>query len=102
MKVAVLKMVTDSIKDEEIKKHFYASLEGLKKEGVQVDFVEFGRDLLESLYATYIVISCAEATSTTPTLMGLSSVRIKVARPIRKSCTTPGRRASANSSNAAS
>ena len=71
MKVAVLKMVTDSIKDEAIKTHFYASLEELKKQGVQVDFVEFGRDLLESLYATYIVISCAEATSNDANLDGI-------------------------------
>ena len=71
LKIAVLKMVTDSIKDEEIKKHFYASLEGLKKEGVEVDFVEFGKDLLESLYATYIVISCAEATSNDANLDGI-------------------------------
>jgi len=71
LKIAVLKMVTDSIKDEEIKKHFYSSLEGLKKEGVEVDFVEFGKDLLESLYATYIVISCAEATSNDANLDGI-------------------------------
>jgi aspartyl-tRNA(Asn)/glutamyl-tRNA(Gln) amidotransferase subunit A len=64
-------MVTDSIKDEAIKTHFYASLEELKKQGVQVDFVEFGRDLLESLYATYIVISCAEATSNDANLDGI-------------------------------
>jgi aspartyl-tRNA(Asn)/glutamyl-tRNA(Gln) amidotransferase subunit A len=71
LKIAVLKMVTDSIKDEEIKKHFFASLEALKKEGVEVDFVEFGKDLLESLYATYIVISCAEATSNDANLDGI-------------------------------
>lgn len=71
MKVAVLKMVTESIKDEEVKKHFYASLEEMKKQGVQVDFVEFGKDLLESLYATYIVISCAEATSNDANLDGI-------------------------------
>ena len=64
-------MVTDSIKDEEIKKHFYASLEGLKTEGVKVDFVEFAKDLLESHYATYIVISCAEATSNDANLDGI-------------------------------
>jgi aspartyl-tRNA(Asn)/glutamyl-tRNA(Gln) amidotransferase subunit A len=32
---------------------------------------EFGRDLLESIYATYIVISCAEATSNDANLDGI-------------------------------
>jgi hypothetical protein len=56
-------MVTDSIKDEAIKTHFYASLEELKKEGVQVDLWNSGAICSNRLYATYIVISCAEATS---------------------------------------
>jgi aspartyl-tRNA(Asn)/glutamyl-tRNA(Gln) amidotransferase subunit A len=71
LKVAILSEIVDSITDPEIKKHFDKSVEALKKEGVAIDYVSMGRDLLESLYATYIVISCAEATSNDANLDGI-------------------------------
>lgn len=71
MKIAVLKEITDSITDQAIRKHFDASLKALQKQGAIVDEISFGRDLLESCYATYIVISCAEATSNDANLDGI-------------------------------
>lgn len=71
LKIAVLKDITESITNVELKKHFENSVNELKHAGITVDFVDFGRDLLESLYATYIVISCAEATSNDANLDGI-------------------------------
>jgi aspartyl-tRNA(Asn)/glutamyl-tRNA(Gln) amidotransferase subunit A len=71
LKIAVIKEITDSITNKTLKDSFAKSVAGFKKAGVQVDDVEFGRDLLESIYATYIVISCAEATSNDANLDGI-------------------------------
>ncbi|MCI1245304.1 MAG: aspartyl/glutamyl-tRNA amidotransferase subunit A [Bacilli bacterium] len=71
MKVAILKDIVDSITDKGLRRHFDASVKALEGEGVTVDYVGFGRDLLSSLYATYIVISCAEATSNDANLDGI-------------------------------
>ncbi len=71
MKIAVIREIVDSLKDPAVVKHFNNSMEALKKEGVTIDFVDFGRDLLESLYPTYMVISCAEATSNNANLDGI-------------------------------
>ena len=71
LKIAVLKEITDSLTDQEVRKHFERSCAALKQEGAVVEDVVFGRDLLESCYATYIVISCAEATSNDANLDGI-------------------------------
>lgn len=71
LKTAVIKEITDSLTDKETIRHFMSSVEALRREGVTVDFVSFDKALLESLYATYMVISCAEATSNNANLDGL-------------------------------
>ena len=71
MKIAVIKEIIDSISDEEIKKHFENSIKAAKEQGIAVDFVSFDKKLLESIYATYMVISCAEATSNDANLDGI-------------------------------
>lgn len=70
-KVAVLKEITDSIKDEVLLEKFNRSIEALKADGVDVSYVEFGKDLLMSIYPAYMVISCAEATSNDANLDGI-------------------------------
>lgn len=70
-KVAVIKEVIDSISDEKVKKIFESSVKALEKAGATVDYVPFGQEALESIYATYIVISCAEATSNDANLDGI-------------------------------
>ena len=71
MKIAVIKEIIDSISDEEIKKHFENSIKAAKEQGIAVDFVSFDKKLLESIYATYMVISCAVATSNDANLDGI-------------------------------
>lgn len=71
MKVAIIKEIYDSISNKELIKHFDNSISKLKEAGIAVDFVNFDVKLLESLYATYMVISCAEATSNDANLDGI-------------------------------
>lgn len=70
-KFAVIKEIIDSTSDKEVLAKFNASIEALKKEGAEVEIVPFGERLLESIYATYFVISCAEATSNDANLDGI-------------------------------
>jgi aspartyl-tRNA(Asn)/glutamyl-tRNA(Gln) amidotransferase subunit A len=71
MKIAVIKEITDSISNEQLNASFLKSVRALEKEGAKIEYISFGRDLLESIYATYIVISCAEATSNDANLDGI-------------------------------
>lgn len=71
MKVAIIKGIYESISDAEIIKAFDDSIDKLASLGVKVEFVDFDLKLLESLYATYMVISCAEATSNNANLDGI-------------------------------
>jgi aspartyl-tRNA(Asn)/glutamyl-tRNA(Gln) amidotransferase subunit A len=70
-KIAVINEIVDAITDPNLKKHFAKSIEELKKQGLTINYVNFGKEELESLYATYIVISCAEATSNDANLDGV-------------------------------
>lgn len=71
LKIAVIKEITDSISNRKLSVSFEKSLDALAKDGAEIEYVSFGRDLLESIYATYIVISCAEATSNDANLDGI-------------------------------
>ena len=70
-KIAIIREIVDSITDHVIMGAFNKTLEALKKEGAEIVYVDFGHDLLSSLYATYIVISSAEATSNDANLDGI-------------------------------
>ena len=71
MRIAVIKQVIDSIKDEKIKEEFYASVQSLKQEGATVDIVDMDIKLLQAIFPTYIIISCCEATSNNANLDGI-------------------------------
>lgn len=71
LKVAVIKEIMDTITDKVLLEAFEKTLNELKKEGVIVDYISFPKDLLESVYPTYMVISCAEATSNDANLDGI-------------------------------
>lgn len=71
MRVAILQEAMDSFMNQELKKHFSNAIDALGKEGVVVDCVHFDAKLLEALYPTYMVISCAEATSNDANLDGI-------------------------------
>lgn len=70
-KIAVLREITDSISDKTLLSSFEKSIKSMEKEGAEVKYVDFGLELLQSVYATYIVISCAEATSNDANLDGI-------------------------------
>lgn len=71
MKVAVFREILDSMSDRQVVSAFEKSVDGLRKRGVTVDFIEAGKDLLTTLFPTYFVISCAEATSNDANLDGV-------------------------------
>ena len=70
-KIAVLHEVIDSIDDKDVLKAFDETIEELKKQGATIEVVDFGVKLLESIYPTYMVISCAEATCINANLDGV-------------------------------
>ena len=70
-RIAVIKEIFDSITNEEIKKTFISTLNSLKNAGFTMDFVNFDVKLLRAVYPSYIVISCAEATSNNANLDGI-------------------------------
>ncbi len=70
-KIAVLKEVVDSVESEIIKETFNKSIDNLKNKGAIVDTISFPLNLLEAILPTYLVISCAEATSNNANLDGV-------------------------------
>lgn len=70
-KVAVINQILQVIKDQDIKNSFTKTIEDLRQKGVVVDYVDMDMSILSSLYPTYFVISCAEATSNNANLDGI-------------------------------
>lgn len=70
-KIAVIKEIVDVIKNENIKNTFNESINKLKEKGYTVENVSVPLELLETLFPTYFVISCAEATSNNANLDGI-------------------------------
>lgn len=70
-RIAVIKGIIESIKDKTVLASFDESISYLKKQGATVDFVEIDVNLLKSIFPTYVIISCAEATSNNANLDGI-------------------------------
>jgi len=70
-KIAVIKEIIDSISHKEIINQFNKTIEVLKNNGFVVEYVSFDEKILSSMFATYFVISCAEATSNNANLDGI-------------------------------
>lgn len=70
-KIAVIKEIVDSISDTTVISKFNETVESLKKAGFAVEYVEIDEKILSSLFPTYFVISCAEATSNNANLDGI-------------------------------
>lgn len=70
-KIAVIDGIISSIRDEEIVKAFDHTLKELEKKGAIIQHVSVSSRLLESILPTYMVISCAEATSNNANLDGI-------------------------------
>ncbi|MBR0194583.1 MAG: aspartyl/glutamyl-tRNA amidotransferase subunit A [Bacilli bacterium] len=70
-KIAVIKGIVDSISDKVVLDKFNETVEMLINAGFTVDFVEIDEKILSSLFPTYFVISCAEATSNNANMDGI-------------------------------
>lgn len=70
-KIAVIKGIVDSISDKVVLDKFNETIGMLKNAGFAVDFVEIDEKILSSLFPTYFVISCAEATSNNANMDGI-------------------------------
>lgn len=71
LKIGVIKEIFDTIKDETIKNRFLETVDELKKIGHTVEYVHMPTKMLSTLFATYFVLSCAEATSNNATMDGI-------------------------------
>ena len=71
LKIAVIKEIADTLDDEELLNKFNNTIALLKEKGAIIDYVSVNEKLLLSLYPTYMVISCAEATSNNANLDGI-------------------------------
>ena len=70
-KIAVIKEINDAIVDLDIKSKMDECINLLKKQGAIVEEVSFDKNLLQAVYPTYMIISCAEATSNNANLDGI-------------------------------
>lgn len=69
--IAVIKEIVGAIKDEKIINTFKETLVSLEKLGYNINEVSVDNNILESLFPTYFVLSCAEATSNNANLDGI-------------------------------
>ncbi len=70
-KIAIIKEINESIKDETILNAFNETCKIFEKLGATVVEVSIPKNLLNAIYPTYLVISCAEATSNNANLDGV-------------------------------
>ncbi len=70
-KIAIIDEIVRTISNKEIVGKFNESLKWLEKEGAIIEHVHMDSKILESLLPTYMVISCAEATSNNANLDGI-------------------------------
>ncbi len=71
VKIALLKGVSDRIKNPTLKAAYDATIANLKKQGAIVEYVAIDQHLMNALFSTYFVISCAESTSNNANLDGV-------------------------------
>ena len=70
-RIAVVKEIRDAVKDKTILVAFNKTIEDFKKHGFVVNEVSMPNEMLTSLFPTYFVISCAEATSNNANMDGI-------------------------------
>ena len=70
-KVGYFKAVKDSIPSSKVRRAFDDLLKKIEKAGYQVIAYDYPIELLNALYPTYMIISCAEATSNNANLDGI-------------------------------
>lgn len=70
-KIAIINGIINSISNPTIVASFNKTINGLKEKGAIVDYIDIDIDLLQAIYPTYIIISCAEAGSNNANLDGI-------------------------------
>lgn len=70
-KVAVIKEIVDSVRDERVVRNFEDVKEKLINLGATVENVSIDEKLLRAIYPVYMVLSCSEATSNNANLDGI-------------------------------
>ena len=70
-KIALIKEINDAVKDKEISEAISKCKDILVSEGCEVDVISVKKNLLAAVYPTYMIISCAEATSNNANLDGI-------------------------------
>lgn len=71
-KIAIIKGILDSISDQNVLDAFSKNIAALKEKGAEIDYISIDVKLLKAIYPTYIIISCAEATSNYASLDGVN------------------------------
>lgn len=71
IKIALIKGISDRIRNPLLQTKYNETVEKLKEKGAIVDFVEIEANLLNALFSTYFVLSCAESTSNNANLDGV-------------------------------
>lgn len=71
IKIAVIQEIVNAIDDEIILKKFNEALKIYESLGAIINFVHMDKLLLQTLFPTYYIISCAEATSNNANLDGI-------------------------------
>lgn len=72
VKVAVIRQISQTIKDSHLKAAFDKSINSLKEQGAIINFVDVDINLLYGIHPTYFIISSAEATSNNASLDGVN------------------------------
>ena len=70
-RIAVIREIVEAVKDREVLEAFNKTITGFKSRGYIVSEVSVPVELLASLFPTYFVISCAEATSNNANMDGI-------------------------------
>ncbi len=70
-RVGYFRHVLDSIQDETIRKSYLDLLHALSEKGYEVLAYDYPEALLDALYPTYMILSCAESTSNNANLDGI-------------------------------
>jgi len=70
-RIAVIDEVLNSIKNADILNGFNETIKKMEEKGAIINHVSVDINLLKAIYPTYIVISCAEATSNNANLDGI-------------------------------
>lgn len=71
IKIAVIKEIIESVKNDFIVNEFNKTLEKIRESGIEINYVSIKKDILRTIFPTYFIISCAESTSNNANIDGI-------------------------------